>query len=121
MSKFIITTDSSCDCSIDELKQKNIPVVFYEYTADSKTFVDDMNEVNYKNFYNNMRNGVVYKTSQINPKSKYFDKLSYNIHMVVSLSVQSFESCHLKPVTLRSHFLLSPDTLTEFPTHPLTI
>ena len=47
MAKFIITTDSSCDCAIDELKQKNIPVVFFEYADGTKTLVDDMNEENY--------------------------------------------------------------------------
>ena len=119
MSKFIITTDSSCDCSIDELKQKNIPVVFYEYTADSKTFVDDMNEVNYKNFYNNMRNGVVYKTSQINPQRFYeFFKglLDQNLpiihvslgsglsntvnsaHIAINMLQEDFPSCKIKVI-----------------------
>ena len=50
MAKFIITTDSSCDCAIDELKQKNIPVVFFEYADGTKTLVDDMNEENYVHF-----------------------------------------------------------------------
>ena len=40
MAKFIITTDSSCDCAIDELKQKDIPVVFFEYADGTKTLVD---------------------------------------------------------------------------------
>ena len=119
MSKFIITTDSSCDCSIDELKQKNIPVVFYEYTAGCKTFIDDMNEVNYKNFYNNMRNGVVYKTSQINPQRFYeFFKglLDQNLpiihvslgsglsntvnsaHIAINMLQEDFPSCKIKVI-----------------------
>ena len=71
MPKFIITTDSSCDCSISELKDKNIPVIFFNYSDENQTLTDNMNESNYKLFYDNMRSGVVYKTSQINPQAYY--------------------------------------------------
>ena len=67
MKKFIITTDSSCDCAIDELKQKNIPIVFFKYSDEAFTFEDKMNEKNYKNFYKQMVDGTIFKTSQINP------------------------------------------------------
>ena len=71
MIKFIITTDSSCDVAIDELKNKNIPVAFFKYSDEAFTFEDKMNESSYKNFYAQMKNGTVFKTSQINPLEFY--------------------------------------------------
>ena len=71
MAKFIITTDSSCDCAINELKRKNIPVIFYNYSDEDRTYLDTMDESEYKSFYNKMRNGSIFKTSQINPQSYY--------------------------------------------------
>ena len=55
MKKFIISVDSSCDYSICELKQKDISVAFFKYSSDSNTFIDTMDEKNYKSFYNQMR------------------------------------------------------------------
>jgi fatty acid-binding protein DegV len=55
MIKFIITTDSSCDCAIDELKNKNIPVAFFKYSDEAFTFEDTMNEKSYKNFYRQIK------------------------------------------------------------------
>lgn len=72
MSKFIITTDSACDCSKEELISKNVYVIPFEYSDGKTTFTDTMEINNYKQFYNNMRNGVIYKTSQINPQ-RYYD------------------------------------------------
>ena len=71
MPKFIITTDSSCDCAKEELKQKNINVIYFEYSDGTNNIVDNMDEYNYRNFYNNMRSGTVYKTTQINPQRFY--------------------------------------------------
>ena len=46
MKKFIITTDSSCDCAIDELNKNNIPVIFFNYSDEKQIITDDMNENN---------------------------------------------------------------------------
>lgn len=72
MAKFIITTDSSCDGSYSELQSKNIPVIFFNYSDDKNIFEDTMDEKGYKTFYQNIKSGTVYKTSQINPQ-KYYD------------------------------------------------
>jgi DegV family protein with EDD domain len=71
MNKFIITIDSSCDCDIKELQKNNIPVVFFNYADETMTYKDTMDETRYKNFYQQMRNGSVFKTSQINPTEFY--------------------------------------------------
>ena len=72
MAKFIITTDSSCDGSYLELQHKNIPVIFFNYSDDNKVLEDTMDEKGYKTFYQNIKSGIIYKTSQINPQ-KYYD------------------------------------------------
>lgn len=71
MAKFIITADSSCDCAIDELKQNNIPVIYFNYLDENKSYTDTMNEKGYKNFYQQMKSGTVFKTSQLNPQEYY--------------------------------------------------
>ena len=71
MNNYLITIDSSCDCSLQELNQKNIPVIFFKYNDETKTYKDNMQESGYKNFYNQMKEGKVFKTSQINPEEYY--------------------------------------------------
>ena len=77
MKKFIISIDSSCDCNIKELIEKDISVIFFKYSDEAFTFEDKMNVKSYKNFYQQMREGCVFKTSQINPLEfySYFEKL----------------------------------------------
>ena len=71
MKKFIISIDSSCDCDIKELIEKDISVIFFKYSDEAFTFEDKMNINSYKNFYQQMRDGSVFKTSQINPLEFY--------------------------------------------------
>ena len=71
MKKFIISIDSSCDCDIKELIEKDISVIFFKYSDEAFTFEDKMNINSYKNFYQQMRDGAVFKTSQINPLEFY--------------------------------------------------
>ena len=119
MKKFIITTDSSCDCAIDELNKNNIPVIFFNYSDEKQIITDDMNENNYKQFYDNIRQGTVYKTSQINPQSYYdFFKplLKYNlpiihvslgsgvsntinsVYLALGMLKEEFPACDIKPI-----------------------
>lgn len=72
MSKFIITTDSACDCSKDELIIKDVSIIPFEYSDGSNTIMDKMEISNYKQFYDDIRHGVFYKTTQINPQ-RYYD------------------------------------------------
>ena len=82
---FLITIDSSSDCSIEELNKQNIPVISFEYTDGKNTFVDNMDESLYKNFYLKIKDGTVYKTSQINPNTYYNffeNQLKYNLPII---------------------------------------
>ena len=71
MAKFIITVDSSCDCDLMELKQKNIDVIYFSYQDEKNVYKDTMDINGYKKFYDDVRGGKVYKTSQINPQEYY--------------------------------------------------
>lgn len=68
---FKITLDSSCDCNIEELNKDNISVIFFNYTDGKNNYLDNMDESLYTNFYLKMKEGVVFKTSQINPETYY--------------------------------------------------
>ena len=84
MKKFIISIDSSCDCRIDELKQKGISVIYFKYSDEAFTFEDTMNEKSYKNFYQQIRDGSVFKTTQINPQEFYnYFKLMLNQNLPI--------------------------------------
>ena len=68
--KFLVTCDSACDMPRELLDSIEAYVIPFEYSGliDGKdeVFVDSMNTNDYKVFYDNMKKGVVYKTSQIN-------------------------------------------------------
>lgn len=119
MAKFIITIDSSCDCAIDELKQKNIKIIYFSYQDEKQIYKDNMNEANYKSFYENMKNGTVYKTSQINPQEYYdfFKELLKenlpiihislgsglsntinSIYLAISMLKEDFENVDIRPI-----------------------
>ena len=91
MKKFIISVDSSCDCAINELKEKGISVAYFKYSDEAMTFEDTMNVKSYKNFYEQMRKGSVFKTSQINPLEfcNYFKPLLKENLPIIHVSLGS--------------------------------
>lgn len=85
MKNYIISVDSSCDCSKEELDKKQIFVIPFKYNDSKTTYVDNQIEKGYKYFYMQMKSGTVYKTSQINPNEyyEYFnDLLKYNLPII---------------------------------------
>lgn len=71
MEQFRITIDSSCDGDVEELSKKDVDVIFYHYFNKEEDFLDDMNDEKMKIFYENMRKGTKYKTSQLNEPDYY--------------------------------------------------
>lgn len=112
MAKFIITTDSSCDCAIDELRKNNIPVIFFNYSDEKRVYTDTMDESGYKKFYEDMKNGSFFKTSQINPQSYYdFFKPILNENLpIIHVSLGSGLSN-----TINSIYIASSMLKEEFP------
>ncbi len=68
--KFIVTCDSACDMPKEFIDSLGAYVIPFEYTGkvgdDVELYTDTMNANDYKEFYNQMRKGTVFKTSQIN-------------------------------------------------------
>lgn len=71
MKKFNITTDSSCDHILDELTKKGIDVIYFPYTCEGKEYHSSLDKDDYHKFYEEMRNGKVFRTSQINMQEYY--------------------------------------------------
>lgn len=78
MSKFIVTIDSSCDGNTKELYDRGVDVIFYYYSDNSSSYLDDMNEKKGKTFFENMRKGTKYSTSQLN-QFAYYDFFKRNL------------------------------------------
>ena len=68
--KFIVTCDSACDMSKDLLDSLGVYVIPFEYIKqdgpNTDVYLDSMNASDYQDFYEDMRMGYVFKTSQIN-------------------------------------------------------
>ena len=81
--KFIITCDSACDMTKEMAEILGVYVIPFEYNANingkEEIFLDCMNEKDHKEFYDNMRHGTIYKTSQINVDRymEFFLKLAH--------------------------------------------
>lgn len=67
MGKFIVTTDSGCDLSMQVCREKGIIPVEMNYSLNGESKRDTMNQSDLRQFYDGMRNGDVPKTSQVTP------------------------------------------------------
>ena len=65
MKKFKIFTDSACDLPISYINEKNIPFAKLSCTYDNKTYFDNFGQdISFKDFFDNLRNGIMPLTSQ---------------------------------------------------------
>lgn len=66
--KFILSCESTVDMPYSYVKGRDIPVLFYTYQVDSKTYTDDMGRdpEALPRFYELLASGAMPKTSQIN-------------------------------------------------------
>lgn len=67
MGKFIVTTDSGCDLSMQVCRGRNIIPVAMNYSLNGKDLRDTMEHSDLREFYDGMKNGDVPKTSQVTP------------------------------------------------------
>lgn len=111
MVKFIITTDSSCDATLDELTQKNVAVIPFHYHDDKTSYLDDMNIISHKRFYLDMKNGITFKTSQLNPQEYYefFKPLTTQKLPILHVSLGSGVSNTINSVFMAKSLLQEED------------
>ncbi len=64
-----ITTESACDLSLELLTQKGVLAYPMQCTIDGETFIDEMTEESFQEFYRLIRAGGTATTSQVNPNS----------------------------------------------------
>ncbi len=79
MNNFILSCESTADLPYSYLQEKNVPVIFYNYTIDGIEYEDNAgrNQRAKEEFYAKIKNGGLPSTSQINQAryTEYFDSL----------------------------------------------
>ena len=66
MKRFIVCTDSGCDLPLNVLEENGVIPLRLQYEIDGQCYTDTMLHEDCHRFYEQMRNGAVPKTSQIN-------------------------------------------------------
>lgn len=66
MRNFVITTDTTSDLPKDYLRKNNITILPLTYVLEGITYTQD-NGLEFKEFYEKMKNGSMPTTSQVNP------------------------------------------------------
>lgn len=75
---YVFMTDSDSDLPLHLKEQYDIPVVYMPYALDGKEYFDDLGQsLDYKSYYDMMRNGATPVTSALNEESylEYFDPI----------------------------------------------
>lgn len=87
--KFIVTCDSSCDAGKEEVKKLDVKFISYTISSDKNSIKDLMDEDQNKKFYDHMKKGEVFKTSQINVEEymEFFRKVYVNGLPIVHISL----------------------------------
>ena len=68
MKQFLVTTDSGCDLPMSLCRERGILPLQLQYTIDDTACLDTMEPESCRAFYQQMREGRVPHTSQINPE-----------------------------------------------------
>lgn len=94
MSDYIITCDSTVDLSEELLQEKGIPYVSFNFEAEGKTYKDDYGKsYPVDKFYEDIKKGVMFKTSQPNSEdykalfTKYLEEGKDVLHISLSSGI----------------------------------
>ncbi|WP_099467532.1 DegV family protein [Konateibacter massiliensis] len=101
MRNFVITTDTTSDLPKDYMKEHNITVLPLSYILEGITYTQD-NGLEFKEFYNKMKNGSMPTTSQVNPTQakevfqKFYDEGYDVLHIAFSSALSgSYNSARI--------------------------
>lgn len=92
MENFILTTCTTADMPKEYFEKRNIPYVCFKYILDGKTYLDDLGvTTNIDEFYENIANGAMPTTTQINAEefSEFFEPFLKNGNDILHLSFSS--------------------------------
>ncbi|MCQ2519915.1 MAG: DegV family protein [Lachnospiraceae bacterium] len=92
---FKVVTDSTCNLPVNIIEREDITIVpFYFYPADNseeQMVCLDIENFNAKEYYDSIRNGKMYNTSQVVPQNYYdvISKLTEEGHDIIILTMSS--------------------------------
>lgn len=118
MKNYIICTDSSCDIRAEILKEWNVPVFNLTFKFNGEDTEHTENDISINDFYNQMRDGKVAKTSAINPDTfkEEFKKLLNDGNDILYLSFSSGLS-----TTYNSARIAAEELSEDFPDNKIII
>lgn len=76
MAEYVISTCSTADLPRQHFEDRNIPFVCFHADLGGQEYLDDLGQsISFKEFYQEMREGVITKTSQVNTEEyiEYFE------------------------------------------------
>lgn len=87
--KFNVTTDSSSDASKEKLTAIDVDFISYAFTSGENKYVDEMSDEQNLWYLNKMREGTIFKTSQINQfqYEEFFTKIAEKGLPIVHVSL----------------------------------
>ncbi len=114
MEKFVIVTDSSCDLNKQLREEYNIEYLPMHFSANGKDYDADLDwgEISFEEFYQKMREGTRFITSQVNVAQyrEAFEKYVKAGYGVLSVSCSSGLSASVK-----ASIQAREDVLKEYP------
>ena len=115
----VILTDSSCDLPLEYIEENNIKFLSLTYNLSYGSFPDDFGKtMNHQKFYNELRNGELSTTSQINSYSfkECFEKLIKENKSILYLGFSSaLSGC------INSSEIAKNELLEKYPNADITI
>lgn len=115
----VLITDSSCDLSLDYIKSTNIDVMGIVLNFKGQDSIDDFGAtVNYKTFYDDLRNGGMASTAQINTY-RFYETFKKYVKEGKSIIYFAFSSG--LSGTYNSSLLAKEQILEEFPDADISI
>lgn len=114
-----IITDSSCDLLFDYIRENNLEVISFPYSINGTDYVDDLGKnLNYQDFYNELREGAIPSTSQISTYTfeQVFKKNILEGYEVIYIGFSSGLS-----QTFNNSILARNNVLEEMPDAKLTV
>ena len=93
MDKYVLSTCSTVDLSVERLAERKVSWKHFHYFMDEKEYLDDMfsESMSMKDFYDSMVKGAMTRTSQINTTEycEYFEGLFNQYDEIVHVTLSS--------------------------------
>ncbi len=110
MSDYIVSCCSTADLTKEHFEKRSLKVVCFHFELDGKQYLDDGNYP-ITDFYNNMANGAITKTSQVNTEEyiehfkPFLEEGKDVIHITLSSGISgSINSANIAAETLREEY-----------------